>query len=57
MKILYAFLISPMPAVCPAHRTLFNLIILIMLGKGSGYEVPHYAVFRYHKKQIFSVLL
>jgi hypothetical protein len=56
MKILYAFPFSPVSAVCPAHLILFDLIILIMLGKGPSYEAPHYAFFRY-RKQIVSVLL
>jgi hypothetical protein len=32
IKILYAFLISPMLIICPSHLILLDLIILLMLG-------------------------
>jgi hypothetical protein len=42
---LYAFLLSPILATCPAHIILLNLIILINLAKSTSYEAPYYAVF------------
>jgi len=38
MKIMYAFLISPISATCPTHLTLFDLM------KHTSCEAPHYAV-------------
>jgi hypothetical protein len=36
---------SLMLAACPAHLTLHDLITLIISGKNSNYEAPHYAIF------------
>jgi len=45
IKILYAFLISPMRATCPIHLTHLYFITLIIFGKEYNYEVPHYVIF------------
>jgi len=44
-KILYAFLISPTHAKCPAPITLLRMIALIMFCESTSHEAPPYAVF------------
>jgi hypothetical protein len=43
-KILYVFTIAQMPATCPAHLILLDLITLINQVKRTNYEAPHYPV-------------
>jgi hypothetical protein len=42
-KILYAFLISPMCAMCSTHFILLDLINHLV--KSENYEHPHYVIF------------
>jgi hypothetical protein len=44
-NILYAFLLFPIRATCLTHLILLDLIVLIILGEDTSYEVPHYALF------------
>jgi hypothetical protein len=48
IKMLYAFLISPMHDACPAHFTTLNLITLMIWVKSTSYEAPHYIVCSSH---------
>jgi hypothetical protein len=41
-NILYGLIFYPIRAECPAHLILLDLIILVILEKGTSYEVPHY---------------
>jgi hypothetical protein len=42
---LYAFILSPLHATCPACIILLDLIIVIIFGESTSYEALHYAVF------------
>jgi hypothetical protein len=44
-KMIYAFFISPVQAMCPICLTFISLIILIMFGEEYRYEPSHYAAF------------
>jgi hypothetical protein len=45
IKLLYAFLISPMCATWPAHLILLHLITLIIFCEAYSYEALYYAIF------------
>jgi hypothetical protein len=42
---LYAFALSLMGVTCPSHLILLDSIILIIMGRSTSYEAPHYSVF------------
>jgi hypothetical protein len=42
-KILYALILSPMCAACPAHLTLYKLMALMISFKHINYNAPPYA--------------